>query len=330
MSDANESQSGLFDPTASMVTSGDGLYSTGDLVENPPGSGLYSFASGGGPGDPGGSSVLTAFVDAAPCPRVLIAYTSFEPGTAFVTVYRIAGGRTFRVRGAVMAAVAGGLSRFDYEAPFGLELFYRAEMFDASGVSLGFTAASSVRLDVLETWVHNPLDPAGATTVAFRDNALRELTRPSEGQVYYPQGRRVGVVVSGQRRGLSGVVLDLIVDSVAQANKFQAIAGGGYDSMLPPVGCFRVGAADRVRVPKPLFASLLEVSEQDMNYVLGGTQITFAVTGDEVVPPAEALVIPLLTRGDVDAFYNSRAAVKADNLTRGDVSRRYELAGSAS
>ncbi|QIS38607.1 hypothetical protein [Clavibacter capsici] len=321
----SSSQEGLFDPSSSMTTSGDGLYSTGGMVENPPGSGLFSFIT-----VDASLPVLTAFADAAPCPRVLVSFAGFGPGTAFVTVFRIAGGRTFRVRGAVMAAVAGGFSRFDYEAPFGLELFYRAEMFDASGVSLGFTGAASVTLDVLETWVHNPLDPAGATTIAFRDNALRELTRPSEGQVYYPQGRRVGVVVSGQRRGLSGVVLDLIVDSVAQANRFQVIAGGGYDASMPPVGCFRVGAADRVRVPRPLFASLLEVSEQDMNYVLGGTQITFAVQGDEVAPPAEALIIPLLTRADVDAFYNSRAAVKADNLTRGDVSRRYELAGYAS
>jgi hypothetical protein len=318
-------EEGLFDPSSSMTTSGDGLYSTGGLVENPPGSGLYSFIT-----VDSSVPVLTPFADALPCPRVLVAFSVFEPGTTTVTVYRIAGGRTFRVRGAVRAAVAGGLSRYDFEAPFGLELFYRAEMFDAAGVSLGFTGTGSVVLDVAETWVHNPLDPAGATTVALRDNALRDLVRPSEGQVFYPQGRRVGVVVAGQRRGLSGVVLDLIVDSVDQADRFQVMAGGGYDGSLPPVGCFRVGAADRLRVPRPLFASLLEVSEQDMNYVLGGTQITFAVQGDEVAPPAEALIIPLLTRADVNAFYNSRAAVKADNLTRGDVSRRYELAGAES
>jgi hypothetical protein len=327
---------GLFDPIPAMVTAGDGLFSTGGLVENPSGSGLFVVDEGagepGGPGPgnpvPGGAPDLTVFVDAAPCPRVLVSFGRLLAGAAFVTVYRIGGGRTFRVRGAVMAAAAGSFARFDFEVPFGLQVFYRAEMFDASGVSLGFTPSSSVTVDVLETWVHNPLDPSGATVVAFRDSAARDLVRPVEGEVLYPQGRRVGVVVSGQRRGLSGVVLDVVTDTVAAANRFAALCGS-YDTVTVPVACFRVGALDRVRLPRPLFASMLDVSEQDMNYVLGGTQITFAVKGDEVAPPAEALLIPLLTRADVNAFYFSRGAVSSDNLTRGDLNRRYDLAGSA-
>jgi hypothetical protein len=45
--------------------------------------------------------------------------------------------------------------------------------------SLGFTDPATVTIvPVAETWVHNPLDPQGATTVWFRKNALRDLHRP--------------------------------------------------------------------------------------------------------------------------------------------------------
>jgi hypothetical protein len=48
-------------------------------------------------------------------------------------VYRLAAGREYLVRGAVKAPVAGALSRIDFEVPFGVEVTYRAEMFDSAG-----------------------------------------------------------------------------------------------------------------------------------------------------------------------------------------------------
>lgn len=269
---------------------------------------------------------LTAYTDAAPMPRVEVLFSSFAPTTASVTVYRLSGGREYKVRGAVMAATAGALTRVDYEVPFGVAATYKAEMFTSSGTSLGFTGTASVTVDSSEMWVHNPLDPAGGVRLAFRDSAARDLVRPSEGSVFYPQGRRVGVVISGQRRGLSGTVLDVIADDLESADLFQGMLGD-YATTTVPVLCFRIGSLDRVRLPRPFFAAVTEAHEIDVTYALGGTQIAFHMAGDEVSPPAPGIVVPLLRRKDINAAYATNAAIAAGNLTRLAVNRQYSLAG---
>lgn len=271
---------------------------------------------------------ITQFLDAAPMPRVEALFSSFAAGTATVTVYRLADGREYQMRGGVRAVTAGALTRIDQEIPFGVSVSYRAEMFNAAGASLGFTDAASTTMDVADTWLHNPLNPAGGVKVQFVDTAARQLDRPVAGNVYYPQGRRVGVVIGGERSGLQGTVLDVVTDSIEDADKVRDLIGG-YSTTTVPVLCFRIGANDRVRLPRPFFAAVLNISEQDMNYVLGGSQIVHAMKGDEVSPPSPGLFIPLLTRADLNAFYATRAALNGDNLTRLATNRRYDLAGTA-
>lgn len=289
----------------------------------------YATATLVDPPAPTYTPTLNLSIDADPCPRVEVLFSAFKPGTVAVDVYRLAGGRTFLVRGAVKAPVAGALSRIDFEVPFGLDVQYRAEMFDSSGLSLGFTGTATVNVDVAETWVHNPLDPQGATTVAFRRSALQDIQRPFEGDIVYPQGRIVGVVVAGQRRGVQDANLDVIVDTVEQADALQAMFGG-YDSSTVPVICFRIGANDRVRIPRPFFAGVLTMSEQDQNYVIGtGEKIAYSIKGSEVSPPTPALVVPLLTRADLNAAFSTRAALNAFYLTRLEANRDYARAGTA-
>lgn len=271
---------------------------------------------------------LTVSLDASPMPRVEVLFSSFAAGTARVDVYRLAEGREFKVRSAVKAATAGALSRIDYEVPFGVLVTYRAEMFNAVGVSLGFTDTASVTLSTADTWVHNPLDPAGGVRVAFRGDAARDLSRPVRGDTFWPEGRRVGVVISGERSGLRGVTLDIIVDTIGDADRFASLVGD-YNTTTVPVLCFRIGAADRVRLPRTLFASVFDPREQDVNYNIGGTQIAFAMTGDEVSPPTPAVVIPLLTNADINAAYATNGLLNADHLTNLSINRHYALAGTA-
>jgi hypothetical protein len=271
-------------------------------------------------------AILTPYYDAAPRPRVEVLFESFAPGTARITLYRTAQGRAYEVRGAVNVPVAGAFSRIDLEVPFGVEFGYYAFMVDAAGMSLGATTVSQITMSVAQTWVHNPLDPQGATTVEFRGQAARSLVRPSEGEVVYPMGRTVGVLVSGQRRGLSNVDLTVVTDSVDQVDRLQAMLGG-YGSTLPPILCISVGAYDQIRLPRPFFAAVLSASEQDDNYVLGGGMITTEMQGSEVSPPSPGIFISLLKRDDIDAFYPTRADIDAGNATRLDIDRRYELIG---
>lgn len=273
--------------------------------------------------------VISEFTDDSPCPRVEVLFTSFLPGTVRVTVVRIAEGRDFLVRGAVNAATAGALTRIDYEIPFGTPVTYRAEMFDSSGESLGYTGGTTVQLDVAETWMHNPLAPQQATPVTLLNTSARTVSRPVPGSISRPLGRRVGVVLSEPRMGLQGLALDVFASSADVADKVQSIAGS-YTADTVPIACVRLGADVRLRLPRPLFLSVLDLVEEDISVRLGRDELLERMRGDEVSPPLPGVFIPLLTRADLNMYYGTRAALNSDNLTRLDVNRRYDLAGVAS
>lgn len=270
---------------------------------------------------------LTVYSDAAPCPRVEVFFPSFDAGTATVTVYRLSGGQERQVRGAVGAPTGGTFTRIDFEVPFNIPVTYRAEQFNASGVSLGFTPAAVVTVVSAETWMHNPLNPEGATVVFFGDDDGWSVSRPTPGVVSRPRGRRVGVVLSEPRQGVTGLALMVRTSSDDGADRVQAMCG---DAGLPPVLCIRMGVQDqRLRVPQPLFLSALNVSEVDMTTRWGGSEMVHAVEGDEVDPPIPGLFVPLLTRADLNAAFVTRTAMNAGGLTRSDLNRRYDLAGTA-
>jgi hypothetical protein len=296
---------------------------------------------------------LTAYTDASPCPRVEVFFSSFAPGTATVTVYRSAAGRQYEVRGAVRAATAGALTRIDFEAPFNTAVTYRAEMFDSAGLSLGFTDPGTLG-DVIDgddfedeftdifpggvigtglmssgTWLHNPLNPQGAVEVELAASTGAELSRPVPGQVSYPRGRRVGVILAEPRRGLSGLRMDVRCMTLENADRVQALLGG-YDDSAVPVLCIRVGARDNgLRIPRPMFMGTLDILERGMDVRWGGTNTLQEMVGSEAEPPVPGLLIPLLKNADLKAYYATNAALIADNLTNADVSRRYDLAGYA-
>lgn len=270
---------------------------------------------------------LTAYVDAAPCPRVEVFFPSFDAGTAYVTVYRLVGGQERQVRGAVAAPTGGTLTRIDFEVPFNRPATYRAEQFNASGVSLGFTPSASITVVSALSWMHNPLNPEGAARIELGGDSASRIERPTPGVVSRPRGRRVGVVLTEPRQGVSGLQLDVRTTTETDADLVQAMFG---DANRPPVVCIRLGADYGVmRVPQPLFLSTLSVAEVDVTWQWGGGEISHQVEGDEVDPPIPGLFIPLLTRADLNAAFATRAALNAGGLTRADINRRYDLAGTA-
>lgn len=270
---------------------------------------------------------LTVYSDAAPCPRVEVFFSSFDAGTASVTVYRLAGGQERQVRGAVRAPTGGTFTRIDFEVPFNVPATYRAEQFNAAGVSLGFTPSAAVTVASDETWMHNPLDPQGSVVVFFGDDGGWSVTRPTPGVVSHPKGRRVGVVLSEPRQGVSGLKLTVRTSTDADADRVQAMCG---DNGMPPVLCVRLGVKDqRLRVPQPLFLSALAVAEVDMDTRWGGSELAHMVDGDEVDPPIPGLFVPLLRAKDINVSFATAAAVNAGHLRASDVNRRYDLAGAA-
>lgn len=271
-----------------------------------------------------GKVTLTADVTDLPYVEVLVEDLSPEVDT--VTIYRLAGGREFRVRGAVNIAVAGAITRVDAECPFNTLSTYKAEMFDVAGESLGYTLTNETTLAVDETWIHNPLDLTGGVMVDLLDKTGSVISRPVDGEVVHPFGRVVGVVISRGRKGLTDFPLLVSTATTADADKFTVLLGD-YATLAVPVLCIRSGST--LRIPKPFFMSVLDPKELGLNVAAGGELIDWELTGDEVAPPAPGIIAPLLTRADLNAYYGIRSALNADNLTRLAVNRRYDIAGTA-
>lgn len=299
--------------------------------------------------------ILTPYTDDAPCPRVEVFFEDFVPGTTHVTVYRLAHGLDMQMRGAVMAPTGGTLTRIDFECPFNTPVTYRAEQFDASGVSLGFTPGATLgeivdglapstdlapAVDLAPggevvgtglisagTWLHNPLDPQGAMRVILGGTSAQRIVRESPGVVSRPKGRRVGVVLSEPRQGVSGLAIEVHTHTAEDADRLQTMFGDGG---MTPVVCVRLGSDyDVMRVPQPLFLSTLSVPEIDMTYSVGGGWISHLIEGDEVDPSVPGLFIPLLRAADINVSFATAAELNAAHLTAADVNRRYDLAGAA-
>lgn len=270
---------------------------------------------------------ITLLTDVTAAPFVEVFIDDLIPEAASVTVYRLAAGREFQMRGAVKAPTAGAFTRIDFEIPFNVPVTYRAELFDAAGESLGFTDSATTTLICADTWMHNPLDPAGGVKVFFGEESAWKITRPTPGVVSRPLGRRVGVVLSEPRFGVTGLELVVRTSTDADADMVQAMVG---DNGMPPIVCIRLGSQDqRLRLPQPLFLSALSVAEVDMDTRWGGTELAHSFEGDEVDPPIPGLFIPLLTAADINVSFATAGALNSAHLLALDVNRRYDLAGAA-
>lgn len=266
---------------------------------------------------------LTGFVDTNPCPRVLVNFTTVAAGTQTINVYRVSEGRQFQVRGGLSLFAAGGTAFYDFECPFGVSCSYRAEQFDSFGTSLGFTDATLITLNSTISWIHQPLQPTLAVPVKVLVNSANQISRPSPGGTTWTEGGTVGSTIGGQRRGISGMSLNVRMANVSDANEFLSMFGS-YIQDFPSVLCIRTPPP--LRIPRLLFAGVLDPQEviQGINAVLG-----FNMTVDEVRPPSPGLIIPALRREDIDIFFATRTARAAAYATRTARDIDYAKAGLA-
>lgn len=270
---------------------------------------------------------LTPQTDYAPVPRVEIVFPSVAPTAATATVLRVTNGRTWRVRGGVRIFAAGGFALVDTETPFGVPTTYRAEMFDASGISIGFTGTSSVTLDAAGTCMHQPLDPARSVKVDPRRSFASSLAAPFSGGVAQPLDRNAPILITRGRTGYRGINLDVVTDTFEDADAFRSMFGDP-GRPLPPVICVRT--EPRWRLPQPLFAAVLDAREERFDVEFGGSSIDWRIIADEVTPPAVALAAGVLTYADMEANYATYEPIEAAYLTYLDAESDFTLAGTGS
>lgn len=261
-------------------------------------------------------------------PKVEVLLDDLDSDVAKVTVYRLSRGSEHKVRGVIDAPVSGGGSWVDFEVP-AQPATYRAEFFDYTGASLGFSDSVTIELGFTGCWMHNPLAPTGGVKVDLSRGSGASLSRPVPGEVVYPRGRRVGIMRTAPRRGLVGVPLEVTSHDLETADRIQAFLGGD-SSIMTPVICIRPGVDYAgLRVPSPLFLGVLDIAERGVDVGWGGTWTKHDIQGDEAAPPAPGIFVPLLRRVDVDAYYADRDAIDAAYLRRLDIDRDYGLAGTA-
>lgn len=267
---------------------------------------------------------LTAYTTGNPWVEVYFPAGILDPACVTLTMYRFSENRTWKVRGGV--EVAPGVAAQDFEVPFGVVAAYRAEQFDSSGDSLGFTDTSTITLDVSGTWVHNPLEPTEALEVEIDAESADSLVRPTPGELVYVEGAGVARRIGSRRRGLERVSLSLSVFGAGNGDAFQDMLGS-YEEERIAVLCLRT--SETVRWPRTFFFSTQRFDERDVNVRLGGEWLQFVADVDEVEPPFPGLVKPLLTYDDLDAAVTTYSAQDTEFGTYTTKDRAYEYAGFA-
>jgi hypothetical protein len=203
------------------------------------------------------------------------------------------------------------------------------EQFDSAGLSLGFLPAVTVTLTSQETWVQNVMAPRGGVAVMATDKAFADIDRPYDSELVYARGAAYGTAVGSARRGIVGLNVELVTDTLTQADKVQALLGAPGNE-LPPVLCVRKGLNElSARIPHTMFLHTPSINEVGVTVRFGGEMVVHQMAGSEAKPPAKKLGTPLLTLADIDAFYATLGDIDADNLTLGDIDRRWDLAGYA-
>lgn len=315
---------------------GSGMYGIGDVQSL--GGGFYSTAGfTADPGKPGlyftGPLATTAptltFLPGNAAnhvaPRVEVLARAFNSGADTVVFYRADPTRTWTVRGGVSRSTAGGVALVDWEAPFGVPITYRAEMFDASGASLGFTDSASIILDINEVWIQHVLEPSIALRYNLTNEALQELKHEQSGSFLSIQGAPVATWVGSRRTGLTGVDLSGWTDTFEDAGILASMLGT-YEQPRVPIVVVR---APPVYQLPPTFIAVIELARVPFDTHVGGEMNKWSMTASETNPPAVGLVEATLTWDDLAAAYGSWDEVAAAYSSWLDASRDYSLAGLA-
>lgn len=277
---------------------------------------------------PAGGPELTPMPGGAPVPSVQVVVSDVLPTTVVINLYRVADGRQSLVRGGIQKYAVGGATVIDWEAPFGVEISYRAEMFSdaAATQSLGFTDASTTVLEVAETWIHQPLNPSVSVAVLRLSKTATDISRETPGDLMYAEGAEVATWVGGTRRGISAVPFEVLTESLTDADKLQAVFGRSGATQSAVV-CIRTPPP--MRIPRTFYAAVSEVHEESVDVQNGGELIRFTFNATEARPPAPGLVAAVLRRMDIDFTYPTRDARSSAYLTRLDRDSDFSLAGVA-
>lgn len=262
-------------------------------------------------------------VNQAENPFVEVFYDEYLPGTQKARIERVSDGRVWPVRGGV--DVTPGVAVLDFEVPFCVPSVYRAECFDFSGMSLGFTESASTTVWEWRTIVHQPLVPQLWTAIRELKGTAETIERPADSDLVKIEGSPLPRAIGSGRRGVTSMPYKMFVDRVSAADRIQEMLGTHATPQLP-VLCVRTPPP--MRVPRTFFMHVPSLPERQI--APGANEyFSFDFDATEVEIPFPGLVTPLLTYDDLDAAFGSYDAMDAAFPSYTDRDRAYHLAGTA-
>jgi hypothetical protein len=125
----------------------------------------------------------------------------------YADIYRVVGSRETLIRSGVRAPLtAGDWVGSDYEVPLGVQVTYRADLFDAAnGVAVEDVASAPMVQPPLATgriYLHNVSNPGAILSPQVEE--MDAMSRESKATVYDVVGRSAPVVVSATRSSRTG------------------------------------------------------------------------------------------------------------------------------
>lgn len=240
-------------------------------------------------------------------PHVEVTVDQVPAGAETVSVVRGQERRTFDTRGLVDRSVYSDLWVRDFEAPYGAAAVYTATAYDRAGQPIESASSSEVRLRSVKASVvtmHDPVRPEQSMTVVLGKDAANGGTRALGGDVMSASAASVPIAVNTVRGGWTSLTLDLVTYQEAEAEKLDALFGGYDIDGSSGVICFRLAENTPSLYPRTFFG---RVTAPEPRWWPGGDgngnrRADWRVTAIEVQPPSPALVEPIVSWADWQAW----------------------------
>lgn len=196
----------------------------------------------------------------------------------YVDVYRVVGATETLIRTAVRTALtAGDWVGSDYEVPLGVEVTYRASLFDASnGVEVEDVTSAPLVLPALapgRIYLHNVSSPGAILSPQVEE--FDAVSKESKATVYDVVGRSTPVVVSAVRSSRTGSVR-LLTKTLEERDALWALFDATDVLLLRTEPTYGVGA---------LYLAANTVSEERVTRLGAQAMRRFTVEWVETGPP---------------------------------------------
>lgn len=240
--------------------------------------------------------------DASLPERVDVTVTDAPVGAAFVSVYSIAAEQA-TVRNANRAPATGDFFVTDFQVPLGVPVTYRAEHFDAAGVSLGLSGEASTQVDSDPQYIviQDPLAPKRYVKVDAPPSFAGDVSRRRQMSTYDAGGRTVALV--GQ--------LGLRADVPIQVSTRTLEQSGVLEGVLAEMPFLIRTMPNIVLLPALFYGVASEVTQVPVDVHTGGQWVRWSLTAQEVSPLLLDVIEAVVTYARFKAAFATYADAKA-------------------